>query len=80
MEAHLASLFTLRPDNPITETGVRSEFTHHGLSSRWGTGRADLNHTWMDPVIVAGPWIAAGAAATAGTRNAARRVRRSTRG
>src|SRR3954452_7127069 len=29
-EHHLQSFLTPRPDNPITETGVRSEFTHHG--------------------------------------------------
>src|ERR1700712_4603129 len=33
-ESHLASFATLRPDNPITETGVMAEFTHGGLSSR----------------------------------------------
>src|SRR4051812_9984706 len=33
-EGHLASLGTLRPDNPITETGVKAEFTHSGLRSR----------------------------------------------
>jgi hypothetical protein len=57
MEHHLMSLATLRPDNPITETGVRTEFTHHGMSSRVGRKRTDLKHQWMDPFIVAGPWI-----------------------
>jgi hypothetical protein len=57
MEHHLTSLATLRPDNPITETGVRTEFTHHGMSSRVGRKRTDLKHQWMDPFIVAGPWI-----------------------
>jgi hypothetical protein len=58
-EHHLASLASRHPDNPITETGVRSEFTHSGLSSRLGRKRTDLSHQWMDPVIVAGPWVAA---------------------
>lgn len=57
LEHALRSLLTLRPDNPITQTGVRAELTHHGLSSRVGHGRADVKHQWMDPFIVGGPWI-----------------------
>jgi hypothetical protein len=75
-ESHLASFVTLRPDNPLTETGVRSEFTHHGLTSRVGTKRADLAHQALDPVIVAGPWVAAGAAAYVGGRTVVRSLRR----
>jgi hypothetical protein len=56
-ENHLRSFATLHPDNPITETGVRSEFTHHGYASRRGRGRADLHHQPLDPVIVGGPWV-----------------------
>src|SRR5919107_5662193 len=33
-ESHLRSFLTMHPDNPITETGVLSEFTHRGLGSR----------------------------------------------
>jgi hypothetical protein len=58
-EHHLRSFLTLHPDNPITETGVKAEFTHHGLRSRFGERRADLKHQWLDPIIVAGPWVAA---------------------
>lgn len=29
---------------PVTETGVLSEFSRHGVSSRFGKGRADLSH------------------------------------
>lgn len=54
---HFRSLFTARPDNPLTETGIRSELTQHGLKSRLNRTRADLSHAWMDPIIVAGPWI-----------------------
>ena len=54
------SFATIRPDNPVTQTGIRSELTHHGIRSRVGARRADVNHTWMDPIIVAGPWVAAG--------------------
>jgi hypothetical protein len=68
IENHVESFLRLRPDNPITETGVLSEFTHHGLSSRLGQNRADLKHQPLDPIIVAGPWVAAAGAAYAGTR------------
>jgi hypothetical protein len=60
VEHHLGSLATLRPDNPITETGVRTEVTHDGIGSRIGRKRTDTVHHWMDPVIVAGPWVLAG--------------------
>jgi hypothetical protein len=63
LEHHLASLLTLRPDNPVTETGIRSEFSHHGIASRLGHKRADLAHQPLDPIIIAGPWVLAGAAA-----------------
>jgi hypothetical protein len=59
-ESHLRSLLTTRPDNPFTETGLRSELTHHGLSSRRGN-RADVKHQWLDPFLVAGPWVLTGA-------------------
>ncbi|MCW2746257.1 MAG: hypothetical protein JWM48_2807 [Mycobacterium sp.] len=67
-EHHLTSLITLHPDNPITETGVKAEFTHHGLRSRVGQHRTDLKHQVLDPVIVGGPWIAAVGAVYAGAR------------
>jgi hypothetical protein len=56
-EHHLRSLLSLRPDNPITETGVKAEFSHNGMRSRFGRKRVDIKHTWVDPLIVAGPWI-----------------------
>ena len=60
-ENHLKSFVTLRPDNPITQTGVLSEFTRHGIRSRVGQHRADLSHQPLDPLIVGGPWLAAAA-------------------
>jgi hypothetical protein len=60
VESHLRSFATLRPDNPITETGVLSELSRHGVTSRVGRRRADLNHQVLDPAIVAGPWLVAG--------------------
>lgn len=56
-EHHVRSLFTLRPDNPITETGVKAEFTHNGIKSRFGRKRVDVKHMWIDPILVAGPWV-----------------------
>ena len=70
-EHHLQSFVTLRPDNPITQTGIRTEFTHHGISSRLGQKRTDLVHQPIDPIIVAGPWIAAGAVVYAGVKKLA---------
>lgn len=61
IESHLASFATLRPDNPITQTGIRSEWTHNGWKSRVGTRRVDNSHTWLDPIIVGGPWLLASA-------------------
>ena len=68
-EHHLRSFATLRPDNPVTETGVLSEFSRHGARSRFGQKRADVNHQWIDPLVVGGPWVlAAGALAVAAIR------------
>ena len=58
--SHAKSLLTLRPDNPFTETGLRGEVTGHGIRSRLGRGRADVKHQWMDPLLVAGPWLLVG--------------------
>jgi hypothetical protein len=58
-EHHLRSFATLHPDNPVTETGVLSEFSRHGMGSRFGKKRADVNHMWIDPLVVGGPWVLA---------------------
>lgn len=55
--AHVRSLASRHPDNPITQTGVLSEFRRHGIRSRFGRGRIDVKHAWLDPIIVAGPWV-----------------------
>jgi hypothetical protein len=68
LESIAASFVTRRPDNPITETGVLSEFSHHGIRSRVGKKRTDLKHQTLDPIIVAGPWVAAGGAAYVGVK------------
>jgi hypothetical protein len=69
-EHHVRSFLTMRPDNPVTQTGIKSEFTHHGIKSRLGRDRADLAHTWMDPIIVAGPWVLGGQAIASLARKA----------
>lgn len=74
--SHVRSLVSLRPDNPITQTGVLSEFRHHGLRSRLGQRRADVVHHAIDPLVVAGPWIAALAGVAAVTRRVRRAARR----
>jgi hypothetical protein len=60
VESMVESLLEGKPDNPITESGVRAEFTRHGIASRVGKNRVDLKHQWMDPLIVAAPWVLAG--------------------
>lgn len=73
--AHVRSLFTRRPDEPVTQTGVLAEVRHHPLASRWGRGRLDVRHMWLDPIIVVGPWVAAAAAVVCALRFAAGRLR-----
>src|SRR3954451_9667239 len=63
-ESHLRALAPGRPDVPAT--GVRTELTAGGLRSR--AGRSDKRHQLLDPVIVAGPWVAAAGAAALGGR------------
>ena len=75
VEHALRSFLTLRPDNPVTETGLRAEVSRHGLRSRLGHGRTDVKHHWMDPFVVAAPWVGAGVV----TSSAVRRVRRQVR-
>jgi hypothetical protein len=74
-ESHLRSFLTLHPDNPISETGVLSEFSHHGIASRVGKKRADLTHQMLDPIIVAGPWVVACGVAYSAVRSTAKRRR-----
>ena len=74
--SHLKSLASLRPDNPFTETGVLSERRRRPIASRFGRGRADLKHMWMDPLLVAGPWLLAGDAVVWGVIKAAKAAKR----
>jgi hypothetical protein len=77
LESAVASFVTMRPDNPVTETGVLSEISRHGISSRFGQRRTDVRHQAVDPVIVAAPWVAAGGLAYTGVKALAKRRRRS---
>jgi hypothetical protein len=76
LEHHLRSYLTLRPD-PLLPTGLRSERSHGGYSSRVGRGRADVGHHALDPVVAVAPALVAGGlawlAVRAVRRGAARR-------
>jgi hypothetical protein len=63
VESRFEALLSGHPDNPITETGIKSEFTRGGIKSRVGQGRADLWHAPIDVLLVAGKSLAAAGAA-----------------
>jgi hypothetical protein len=68
-ESAVSSLLHRRPDNLLAETGVTSELTHGGLSSRFGQKRSDWKHHPMDPLVIAAPLLLAGwGAAVVGRR------------
>ena len=69
----LRSYPTLRPDKPAT--GVLTELSHHGLSSRLGKKRADVKHQALDPIVVLTPWAVKAGAAFLVIRAIARRRR-----
>ncbi len=60
-----------RPVPPAT--GLKTEVTRGGLRSR--RGRSDVRHQLLDPVVVAGPWVAGAGAAVLGVRRVLRSVR-----
>jgi hypothetical protein len=71
LESHIASFLSLRPDNPITETGVIAEFAVDGVGAR--RGRVDQRHAWIDPILVAGPWLLAAGVGTVLVRSLLKR-------
>ena len=73
LESRLRAAATGRPDNPVTETGVLSEFSHHGLASRIGQNRTDVKHQPLDVIIVAARWLTAGGVIYAVARHVRRR-------
>ena len=60
LESRVTAILRGRPDNPITEAGLQSEWKRHGLRSRIGQHRADLIHQPLDLLIAAAPWLVAG--------------------
>lgn len=44
-----------KPDDPISENGMRTE-----LTGRRGDRRADSSHTWIDPLLIAAPYVVVG--------------------
>ncbi|MDN4161832.1 hypothetical protein [Nocardioides abyssi] len=65
------SIVTGHPDNPLTETGLTAELRHG--RSRFGSGRSDLRHQAVDPVVNGAPWVAGALAAAWAVRRVARR-------
>lgn len=61
LESRLGAVIRLRPDNPITETGVLREFKNKAYRTRFGQHRADLKHLPIDLVMWAAPYAAIGA-------------------
>ncbi|HZR45591.1 MAG TPA: hypothetical protein VFA47_02710 [Candidatus Manganitrophaceae bacterium] len=57
VESRIGAILRGRPDNPITETGILSEFKRNGLRSRWGEHRADVKHQPLDLLMFVGTWI-----------------------
>jgi hypothetical protein len=71
--SHLEAFASLHPDNPLTETGVLSELSAGGTRR---SGRSDRRHHLLDPVVVAGPWVAAAGVAFLGLRRLVHRAAR----
>src|SRR3954452_2179954 len=53
--SHVRRLATLRPD-PIA-SGIRSALSGRGIGSPFAHRRSYLKHQWLDPFVVAAPWI-----------------------
>nr|WP_218885598.1 hypothetical protein [Kineococcus aurantiacus] len=73
-EGLLTAAASGRPDDPVTESGVLAEAGHHPVGSR--AGRVDAHHQWIDPVVVAGPWVAAAAGVAVAGAAVVRRLTR----
>lgn len=72
VEARLAAVARLQPDEPVTESGILSERSSRPISSRFGRGRVDLSHTWIDPLMQLAPYALGAWALIALTRHARR--------
>lgn len=69
--AHLRSLLSRHPDNPLAESGVLAERAWSPIASR--RGRVDARHHLIDPLLVAGPWVLGAAGVFVVTRRLLRR-------
>lgn len=65
VESRITGLLRGHPDNPLTESGIGSEFKRGGFRTRFGQHRADLKHQPIDLLLNAAPWVAAGFAVAA---------------
>ena len=74
LESRFQALASGKPDRLIHETGIRGEFTGHGLKSRLAGNRTDKVHHPLDPFVVAAPWIAGAGIAYALWRRRSRRA------
>ncbi|PRC45413.1 hypothetical protein C6A85_95280, partial [Mycobacterium sp. ITM-2017-0098] len=57
IENRVSAALRLKPDNLISEMGLKAELTRGGWRSRAGRGRTDVKHMWLDPVVVTAPWL-----------------------
>ncbi len=62
VENRITAVLRLRPDNPISEMGLKAELSRGGVRSRVGRGRTDVKHIWIDILVVNAPWVALAAA------------------
>jgi hypothetical protein len=53
------SMLSLRPDNPVSQTGVTVHLPPRSVPLGFSGRRADKVHRMMDPFIVGAPWLAA---------------------
>ena len=60
LESRATAILRGRPDNPIAEAGLRSEWRRGGLRSRVGQHRGDLMHQPLDLLLAAVPWVVGG--------------------
>jgi hypothetical protein len=60
IESGLKALLRGRPDNPLTEAGLRAELWHHGLRTRARERRIDTKHHGLLLFAGAGLALAAG--------------------
>jgi hypothetical protein len=73
--AHLRSFVSGRPDDLLTETGVTAEAKKEVRAASRDATRVDRHHRWLDPLIVAGPWVVTGVVAVRAVRKVVRALR-----